>query len=204
MVPVSPGVTRAVLKFTYQGQECANILHFKQAGAGAAPDPAALGSRLSNWWGATGKNRSTLAVNLDQIICTDLSENGAPGFITTPPQPANGSATPSAPNNVTMVMSLHTALRGRSFRGRIYHVGIAQSNLSGNTIIEAYRASLIAGYTPLVVLTGGVGTPDFVLGVLSTFHLGAPRAEGLFTPVTTISCDGVVDSQRRRLPGRGS
>ena len=39
--------------------------------------------------------------------------------------------------------------------------------------------------------------------VVSRYENNAPRAEGIATLVDRLSSDGVIDSQRRRLPGRG-
>jgi hypothetical protein len=47
--------------------------------------------------------------------------------------------------------------------------------------------------------------PDAVHVVVSRYHLGAPRVTGIATPVITyLATDNNVDSQRRRLTGRGT
>lgn len=71
----------------------------------------------------------------------------------------------------------------------------------GSTEINAsYMAALILTYLSLLDTPF---TPDFELSVVSFYHLGAPRAGGLVQPVTAIGGDLFLDSQRRRLAGRG-
>jgi len=107
------------------------------------------------------------------------------------------------PNNVALAFKKSTGLRGRSFRGRIYHYGLTESQVALNTVDTTVRANLEVAYNQLITVTAG--SVDWTMQVVSRYSEGAPRATGIATPVIDIaSVDGVVDTQRRRLPGRGA
>lgn len=203
-LPPAPGVTRAVLQFRQDGQVLNNVMHFVDPSGVQPPDPTELASRVALWWITWIRTFVSNLVLLEQVICTDLSEGAEPGAVYTTGLPENGSnAAAPLPNNVTVVMSLRTALRGRSYRGRVYHIGLTESQVVGNTVDPALMTSLRANYTFLTNLEGDTGEPVYQLAVLSYFTNNAVRPLGVATPVVSISSDGVIDTQRRRLPGRG-
>jgi hypothetical protein len=103
------------------------------------------------------------------------------------------------PNSIASVVSIKTALRGRSYRGRIYHMGIPDAHVTDNLMGTAQVTALQAAYQAAVLLAIA-GNPDFRLGVLSYYNLGNLRGTPVFTPATEVSVDARVDSQRRRMP----
>jgi hypothetical protein len=116
---------------------------------------------------------------------------------------AGGAGGTSLPNNVAMCVSLRTAQAGRSFRGRNYICGIPSAQRSTNNLLESsFVSDVIDAWT-----TVGLAAVDdgWVPVVVSRFHDGAPRTTGVATEITsTIATDNIIDSQRRRLPGRGA
>lgn len=111
-----------------------------------------------------------------------------------------GAITGAAPaNNVTFALSLRTGFGGRSYRGRVYHVGLAEADIADSYIDTTVLASLIEGYEAIIELVDNVGW-EWV--VYSRFANGAARATGLATRITNvIAVDNILDSQRTRLPG---
>lgn len=136
------------------------------------------------------------------ILCTDLTafDGTQVEYFGTGEVP--GTSTGShMPNNVAWVVKFITETRGRSFRGRNYIPGLTGESIEDNlmstesadTIVTAYQDTFddldAAAYIPVVV---------------SRYHLNAPRVAGVATPISSVTyTDLVVDSQRRRLPGRG-
>jgi len=111
----------------------------------------------------------------------------------------------AAPNNCSMCVSFRTGAAGRSNRGRNYIPVLTNSQVSGNMIDSAWAADVVAAYAMLTfpasvdVLPGG-----WIWVVLSRFSGGVERTVGQFTEINNVLVsDLVVDSQRRRLPGRG-
>jgi hypothetical protein len=76
--------------------------------------------------------------------------------------------------------------------------------VTGNTLNAGYASDFVIAYNDL--LPGGVFEPDgWRWVVLSRYTAGAPRAAGVAFAVTrALFTDLTVDSQRRRLPGRGA
>lgn len=146
------------------------------------------------------------------LIVNDVTLTGVYGRIMdTPTSPAllnidglgtaggiDGSANP---NNVSFAIQFGTGIPGRSFRGRNYIVGIDENAVTANAIAAATANAFVAAYTALGAAAAVAGQQWVVA---SRFTAGAPRTTGITTPVETASyVDLIVDSQRRRLPGRG-
>jgi hypothetical protein len=198
-------VTRAVLQIKWDNQICNNVLHYVEPTTTFAPDPAALAERLAAWWNVNIRPKVSSSCVLTAIITTSLETVGAPGTLYTTGLPMPGQHfSPQLPNNATLAMSLNTALRGRSFRGRIYHIGLTEGDVIANTIEPSFLGTLITAYQAARVLAGSGSGPTFQLAVLSYYANLAIRSVPVATPVTSISSDGIVDSQRRRLPKRGT
>lgn len=111
----------------------------------------------------------------------------------------NGAA---MPNNVTTTITFRTGLSGRSYRGRNYWIGITEPNVVNNTVNNGLILNILAAYA-LMIGPGEVDS-DWTWSVYSRYVNNAPRETGLSQDVTSVgSFDNTVDSQRRRLPGRG-
>jgi hypothetical protein len=118
-----------------------------------------------------------------------------------PPVAGSGSGD-SLPNNVTYTVQFKTASRGRSFRGRNYVPGIPDTQVTGNQIESAFRTGILDFYSTLLALAS---SNSFIWVVVSRFHNLAPRTTGVTTPIIEVAtADANLDSQRRRLTGRGT
>ena len=93
---------------------------------------------------------------------------------------------------------------GRSGRGRVYFPIWNENMLAGASAVGAAVSGTII--TQLIAFQSAVEsalTPAKLV-VISTETLKAPRPTGVTFPITGwAATDQVVDSQRRRLPGRG-
>ena len=100
----------------------------------------------------------------------------------------------SLPGNVAHAVQFDTAQRGRSFRGRTFITNLSESDVQGDSVttdllnLEASFANAIIG--------------NYVGGRFS-FAIGSRKLEGS-TAVAGYKLDPIVDSQRRRLSGRGA
>lgn len=105
------------------------------------------------------------------------------------------------PNNVAGVISLRTANRGRSGRGRMYIPGIPDTmQASPTTLTNVFVAGMVDAAIKLDDYFNPLG---FQPGVISKRHNKQDRVTGLFQPFTSAVVDNRIDSQRRRLEGRG-
>lgn len=199
----APQTIQAEMRFLASTQKVENVLYF-QASAGVTPAlMTTLGNALVTWWNANLKTHVSTAVSLNEVYLTDLSTETSPtvSYVTGLPS-AGGNASESMPFNVSLCISFRTANRGRSGRGRNYAIGLTEGDVAGNSVLSGFTTPLTTAYTALI----GAGT--FVAGlqfcvVSRRFHK-ADRTIALVQPVTSVVLvDTVVDSQRRRLPGRG-
>lgn len=202
-IPVSQ-TCKAEVHCTWAGQTTINDLYFfLPAGEPTLAQTLQLAQDLDAWWSASvliNLNESltynfirTRSLLVPNGFTAESASNSGPGGI-------SGEA---VPNNVNPCISFRTGVAGRSFRGRNYIPGLSNSDVTGNVLETAWKTALINAYTDLNP-GGNFGTAAWNWVVVSYFTGGSPRAAGLVTPViSAIFTDDIVDSQRRRLPGRG-
>ena len=199
----APGICQAELVYLWDGQVVETVLHFSNTATLTPTLMNELGAHLVNWFNTQIDLQLPSVKTLTNIKLTDLTTNIAPVVNYATGLPLNGvSAGVSLPNNCALVITKRTLLRGRSYRGRIYHPGLTESNVTANQVSSVYVVNTIAIYSLLINFTTASATWDMV--VVSRFEGGSPRVTADSNQVTTLDSDGVVDSQRRRLPKRGS
>jgi len=142
-------------------------------------------------------------IQLVRLVGTLLDAVDSVSVVLAVNPPVGGSnATESVPNNVSYTITFLTAQRGRSFRGRNYVPGLSVNQYTGNQIESAARTGLLDFYT---TLRAAISESNYTMVVVSRYSNGAPRTTGVTTPITGFTTyDTTLDSQRRRLPGRGS
>lgn len=198
-----PNAAMVEIRQTYFGQQIENTLYFEFPSAPNPTDLQGLADDIDTWFTSQVLSVglvSTLVYN--ETYVTDLATATSPTAVSTVNAGDTGSDNVSAgmPGNVTICMSIRTSSRGRSSRGRNYISGIAEGAVTGNQFSSTLAASLTAAYEQLIT------TPPtgWSWVVVSRYSNGAPRATGLKIPVTSVGVvDLNVDSQRRRLTGRG-
>jgi len=197
------GVIEAEVRMLVDSQKVENTLYFKSPYSPVPATPMAnLGAALLDWWGTSYATLVAVDVALTEIYLTDLTTD----FGSTLTVPADGEigtiSGASLPNNATFCVSFRTARRGRSYRGRNYLAALAASGVVKNTLEEAYVTNIVTAYEALITLAGENG---FTWVVASRQNGGVPRDTIATEPITTVvAVDRTVDSQRRRLPGRGT
>lgn len=198
----APNAVEVVLRFTWGGQVVALTLSFLGAAPATSITLANLASSVISWWQANLRAQTAPQTVLSHVQATALDSNTAPTVVV--PVTSGGAGTSAgatAPNNVTVTTTFLTALRGRSYRGRNYAVGLTTGSINGSTqLLNATGAALLAAYTALPAAVTGAG---FQHAIVSRFTNNAPRATAVVTPVNGYQQEMFLDSQRRRLAGRG-
>jgi hypothetical protein len=144
------------------------------------------------------------AVALVATVATDMSDaNGAQVTIAPTGSFTGALGEEPMPNEVTFCISLHTASRGRSARGRSYMLATTKFTVTGNDL-SAGRADQYKG--AIQTLIDRVAAAGWSLVIVSYIANGVPRPGGpVYFGVTTATyTDLVVDSQRGRKPGNGT
>ncbi len=192
------------VNFLLFGQQVDNTLWFKfRDGEPTLTDLMNLATAVNGYWASTFMPLLTIDLTLTGCEVTGQWDLTAPS-VAQPITPVAGAITSAGlPGNVAFVITFLTGSRGRSARGRNYVSGIYEAAVVGNTILDTLANNLVAAYDGILAETS-LDT-DWEWGVVSHFTGGAPRAAGLHQPI--IGCryaDFFVDSQRRRLTGRGT
>lgn len=201
-IPVENTVSIEMI-YSFNSQVCENVLHYRKGAAWSLSEATDLCDAIKAWWSATLDSYISVDVSLTQLRVTNLETQD--GFVlnygTGLPLPG-AAAGASLPNNCCLVITKRTAKRGRSFRGRIYVPGMTETFVTGNTVTSGTVTGLVNAFNAMKAVTVGATTADMV--VVSRFTGNAPRVTGVTEAITGFTSDGTIDSQRRRLPGRGA
>jgi hypothetical protein len=165
------------------------------------PDPfdAAVASSVADVFETSygtilGSLSQDLSVN--EIFVHNLGGTASGEFtLSITPAMTGGLVQDSEPGNVSFCISLRTALAGRRFRGRKYFSGLAVGDRTGNTFDSARADALISAIDTLITNLNSNTTP------LSIF---SPTGLTLVPVTAARRADLYLDSQRRRLTGRGN
>lgn len=198
-----PNCVQVGMLYSVDQQILQNSFHFQFSQAVDLAAITGLCEDVATWWAGYLRATQSESVNLYAIFGKDLtSENGLSTEIT-PAPPTNGAVSTTAmlPNSVTIAIKWLTALRGRSYRGRTYHIGLVESVVTMNRVNGDTLAAIVSAYETLI---STVSEADRQLCVVSRYSDNALRQTGITTPIIRCSSDGIIDSQRRRLPTRGS
>lgn len=206
-IPV-PNTCKIALGWTFQvsGQQCLNTFYLEDASGAIFTNPSATLSAIQ------GTIAATLAAQTDNVIAFNLLEfedqRTVPyGGISQSITPAIVGALATAnlmPSSVALAVKKNTASLSRSGRGRWYWPVMNSAHLSSaDTIASAYAASVVSALGAFQTAVQAA-LPSATMGIVSRQNNKIPRATGLFEAILSWSVvDFNVDSQRRRLVGRG-
>jgi len=195
--PIIPNWVRVIARLAHEGNTMMIGLDFKPNAAGPYTG-VALDGLCSSIWSAIGTpllNVLTASWQVSAIEAVDRSQvAGAYGIFL--PSPNAGVMTgDSTPANCAIVISKRTGLTGRRNHGRMYIPGFSDTQVLGSTFQSTFLILLNA--LPVAMLAyNGTGT------LPGKFAIASIRDLAMKT-ITAYAVDGIVDSQRRRLPGRG-
>lgn len=113
-----------------------------------------------------------------------------------------GQVAESEPGNVSYCISLRTARIGRAYRGRKYIAGIPIDKRTGNTINAGWAGSLVQAFQDLIATLQAINM--FLVVVSRTLDLVERLVPVTETVISITTTDLFIDSQRRRLTGRGT
>jgi len=196
-------VVKVETRLTQQGQRVENVYHVLAEDEWDSATMTTIAEVFKDWWNTWIKSLVKDSVELVEIAVTDLSTIDSPGLIYTTGLPIPGThiAGVEMPMNVTFAVKWSGLLRGRSNNGRTFHVGITSDAVVGSKLASGVPALYGGYYAELIT---AINTAGYTLVVCSFRHDNAPREEAAVTAITSCSIEETLDSQRRRLPGRGA
>jgi len=197
----APDTAKMELRYTLIGERALSVFYFQRAGGYTDLDLAALAASAENFWTSEIRPTQSGGTLLREIVVTDVSvENGQQ--VSNSTNLAGTASGNAMPNNITLAVSFRTGFSGRSFRGRVYHPGAVEEQIVANEFVELAADSIREAYANFFFGILGDTLDQHV--IVSYCADNEWRTTAVVTPVTSyIITDTVVDSARRRLPGRG-
>lgn len=217
-MPFIPAVNTAQAKINQRlhGQTVQNVWYFKNETGWSSAELTALANLLITWWNDHLADNLHADMTLVSVLARDMTEADAAGVEIQAPPASGGNLLSSGgmPGNVALAVKFKSGLTGKNRNGRTYLAGFSEENVNGNTITDVRRdgilvamgqmrdAVLAAGYEPVVAsFYDGTELVDLPNG--ETVKKPTPRATALLTSIEQYTADTNLDSQRRRLAGRG-
>lgn len=204
--PFIPVANTASVELIYSlaGEVNENIFHVQKSTPYSLTDLQALRGVFDSWDSVTNNALRSGSATLIRIRSKALDSNASAmeDYYLPTPRAGTNTAGNVMPLNVCIAVKLATGVAGRSNRGRVY-LGNLQSGLLADAghITSGFGTTIIAAYNTLI---SNLATAGHTLVVTSLRNNGAWRITGHNTPVTgPVLTDLSLDSQRRRLPGRG-
>jgi hypothetical protein len=201
----APDCVQVTVEGSLDGQLTINDLFFRSSiGPRTPADVLALTAAIRDWY------ETSIAVMLNHnwegrvVKGKGLSSPNPITALVSMTGVVGGETGDQLPNNCSMAVHFGTGLAGRSFSGRNYVPVLDRDDVVGNFIDSTWATAIVGGYQQL--LFPSVVVPDgWIWVVISRVQGGVRPAEALFHEILSVSVvDLVVDSQRRRLPGRGA
>jgi len=186
------------------GQRCENTFYLELGTPWTAADLFTAANALIAAWpaavGAYMSNQTTLLL----VKATALDDPTSPGVeVTAPPNTTGGQLGTALPSSAAFTVRFLTGLRGRSFRGRVYHYGLTVGQVSANQLSSSAADNIADAWASMILATASLVGAQHV--VVSDCFDNTWRTVAVTTPVNAVGySDLLVDSQRRRLSGRGS
>lgn len=198
----APDTLRVEAHYRIFGQQVENITYYAGPAVLTGDFLNAFATAWFDLWSANLAPLQTSDLELTDIVLIDMSDATGVRYTWVPDAAAPGTDTnPPLPLNVTAAITFHTARRGRGSQGRNYHIGMTKPKAEQNLINEAYRASLQAAYSNFTNIP--IDSDNHAQVVLSQCQDGAWLTTANTWNVLSVSVDNLLDSQRRRLTGRG-
>lgn len=202
-IPIPTGC-KAEVRSVFDGQQVESVFWFAKNTAYTVDELNALADIIGAWYIDQFLPRAVPSVEGAELILTDWSEPAGLQInnIAIAGQPGSHSGN-ALPSNCALAVHFGTSVRGRSYQGRVYHFGLSENTVLNSVVDDAEVLAIEECYQALVDSTAELTSSQHMV-IASFCGDGSWRLEGLATPITSVAVrDHVIDSQRRRLPGRG-
>lgn len=197
-----PDCGRVVMQYTIYGQTVENVFYWNHGSPYDAATIAALALAVQGSWVTNLKPILPPAAVLNSITAT--ATDAASGVQHVAPVGSAGSNAGAGMETIgnTLAIKFGTGVSGRSYRGRMYFPILIEGLVSANVVDLSYAAGLVSAVTAFFQ---DVETDTGDKHVIASYQNDcAWRATGVSTDVSSYSyVDRNLDSQRRRLSGRG-
>jgi len=204
---LSTKLLKVSVQGTYDGQLVENKFYAKAAEAVTDVMVAALAGVVEDWVHNTMLAHLPSAYVFTRTVARDLTSEASFESISSAHTGETGAitSTPAMPGNVTIAVHRDTGLSGKKAKSRIYWPGLNTGALTGeNQFSTAEATALIDALDTLrddiLADTSTTWTYGYVQRIIDHVKLTAGNFIEVFHHSVT---DRNMDSQRRRLAGRG-
>jgi len=189
------------MNYSYLGQQIENVFHFEGDVPFIASALATLGDEMKTAWESTMRAHIQTGCNLNYILLTAL-DTDAGDQVNVPVDEAGTLSGTGLPGNVTVSIKFGSGVSGRSNRGRMYWPGISTSQVSGNQLLDSVASAFVSDVSDFFdAITTATG---YIHVITSYCHNKVWRTAAVNNEVISyLLVDKNLDSQRRRLAGRG-
>lgn len=196
-IPAS-NTAKVEMRYTLLGQPAMNVFYFQGSTNWTLVTLEALADAVEAEWLSNIRGLQHAGVTLNSIVCTDVEVEDGLQFENNVGTAGNREGA-ALPNNVTIAISFRTGFSGRSRRGRLYHMGLVEADVTDNSIGVLVGAALLSNYGNFFSEIASTTTTQHV--IVSYCNNGDWRTDALITPVASyVLTDTTVDTQRKRLP----
>jgi len=186
----------------YDSQTVVNSSYFQKDGGWNESDIRNLADAAGDSWVANMLPVQVSALTIQLVRATDVSvDNSWQTEDATHAGAAGGLVHEGLPGGSALVVKQTTGHTGRSFRGRSYICGLDETQVTRNQADGSYRTDIVDGFVAYIQDVETVMECTHV--VASYCQEGAWLNDAQLTEITGYSADIFIDSQRRRLTGRG-
>lgn len=202
----NPIAAKFVLRGRLMGQSYQTVGYARLASAEAWTQEAiqGLADKVRAFWELDLRVHVSAQLIIDQVDVRQMAQN-EPLIATAFSGVPGGATGDPLPGNVALVVRASTGRGGRGSSGRIYQGGLTETQVSGNVVSASVAEAIGNAWNSLIVRLSETGPVPMVPVVYSRFQNNLPRTTALLRPIVSYGVpDNVVDSQRRRLPGRGT
>lgn len=191
----TPNVVEVTFEhFGYAAKNMSHVLHLLNNNPPTVEDQVNdLIFNLANWYAVQVMPWIGHEVQFDTATCLPIDEAGLFQTIDHAHIVHGGLSGVAMPNQDAFCLELLTLTAGRMGRGRKYVSGIPRSVVVGNDVTLQWAISIRDAWRGLIPIAAGLG---WTWGVLSKRLDGAPRTEGVITPIVD------VDFKRLRVSNR--
>jgi len=210
---------------SFSGQGAINVLH------GIAPAGLAVNQALANTLGAAIKtawtsNIGPLSSGTCQLIRVGVRDMRTPNqteYLDTGAPVSGTSVSEALPSQVALCITLRTALAGKSFRGRVYLGGFAETENIANGLASTATANASIAFLTAVQNAMDASSLNFAVAsrpaerylitktvfhndgteTVTTIGKGNARSGGTAEVTSMESRNAVWETQRRRMNSRG-
>lgn len=200
----APNIVQVEMRYTLDAQKCENRIMVNVLHEPTVADMTAIASNVSNALITEWLPLLPNTLVYTELFCRSMHVQNGPqaSFPITPAQGTGTNIGSALPNSNTLCVSLRSNLAGRSARGRLYWPALMETVVVGNTVDTAHVTAITNAVRAIDVNLTAAG---FLWEIVSFFSNKVPRPGGpvYFEVSDILVVDRIVDSMRRRLPGRG-